>query len=103
MAHSESGHQRDDATHVLVRELLKAIGVDQGRINAIFQGAPMYAHDGLLDSVNLISLIAVLSDRYEAHGKLTGELFDLMDENVFDAFHTLDTLTHFLHQKTCHV
>ncbi|QPQ24300.1 MULTISPECIES: hypothetical protein [Lonsdalea] len=47
---------------------MKAIGVDHARINAIFQGAPMYAPDGLLDSVNLISLIAVLSDRYEAQG-----------------------------------
>ncbi|MFP1756650.1 hypothetical protein [Lonsdalea quercina] len=100
MKHSESGHRRDDATQLLVRELLKAIGIDQGRIDAIFQGAPMYAHDGLLDSVNLISLITVLSDHYEANETLTGDLFDLMDENVFDAFHTLDSLTHFLHEKT---
>ncbi|MGK4331308.1 hypothetical protein [Lonsdalea quercina] len=38
MKHSESGHRRDDATQLLVRELLKAIGIDQGRIDAIFQG-----------------------------------------------------------------
>ncbi|UJR52689.1 hypothetical protein [Dickeya zeae] len=95
-------HHDDDTLHTLLRDKLTAIGIDNGRITEIFQGAALFGAEGLLDSINIVSLIAVLSDHCEATYHLTGDLFDLTDDRVFDAFQNLTSLTAFLHERLHH-
>ncbi|QWT42904.1 hypothetical protein [Dickeya dadantii] len=95
-------HHDDDTLHTLLRDKLTAIGVDNGRIAEIFQGAPLFGEEGRLDSINIVTLIAVLSDHCEAAYNLSGDLFDLTDDRVFDAFQNLTSLTRFLRERLRH-
>ncbi|WOA53905.1 hypothetical protein [Dickeya solani] len=95
-------HHDDDTLYTLLRDKLTAIGVDNGRIAEIFQGAPLLGEEGRLDSINIVTLIAVLSDHCEAAYNLNGDLFDLTDDCVFDAFQNLTSLTRFLSERLHH-
>ncbi|ACT04992.1 hypothetical protein Dd1591_0099 [Dickeya chrysanthemi Ech1591] len=95
-------HHDDETLHTLLREKLTAIGVDNGRITEIFQGASLFGEEGLLDSINIVSLIAVLSDHCETTYHLTGDLFNLTDDRVFEAFQNLTSLTRYLRERLPH-
>ncbi|MGM3175124.1 hypothetical protein [Dickeya lacustris] len=101
MEHTLVSHD-DETLHTLLRDKLVAIGVDNGRIKAIFEGCALFGAEGVLDSINIVSLIAVLSDHCEATYHLKGDLFNLADERLFDAFQTLDSLTGFLRERLHH-
>ncbi|AYC17027.1 hypothetical protein DZA65_00100 [Dickeya dianthicola] len=92
----------DDTLYTLLRDKLTAIGVDKGRIAEIFQGAPLFGEEGRLDSINIVTLIAVLSDHCEAVYNLSGDLFDLTNDRVFDAFQNVTSLTRFLRERLHH-
>ncbi|ACS83933.1 MULTISPECIES: hypothetical protein [Musicola] len=101
MAHPALVNHEAENIHNLLREKMAVIGIDHHRINDIFQGSPLFGDDGLFDSINLVSLIAVLSDHFETQG-LSGELFNLMDDGVFDTFRDLSSLTRYLQEQTRH-
>ncbi|SLM65064.1 MULTISPECIES: hypothetical protein [Dickeya] len=102
MEHALVTHHDDETLHTLLRDKLVAIGIDNGRIKAIFEGSTLFGAEGLLDSINIVSLIAVLSDHCEAAYGLRGDLFNLADDRVFDAFQDLASLTRFLRERLHH-
>lgn len=61
------------STHALVEGSLLSIGISSQRTETILQGAPLFGDMGILNSLELVQLIAAICDR------TGGSVFDLMN------------------------
>lgn len=83
----------------LISSSLKDIGLDGARIQLIESGAVIYGDAGLLDSVHLVALIAVLEERLTVRGEAPVSLFEERGFALLDAFKDVQTLVAFLEDR----
>jgi len=83
----------------LISSSLLSIGVDPAQVHEIESGAELYGDAGLLDSVHLVSLIAVLEDALARAFDSPVNFFSERGVELLEEFKDVNTLVSFLERR----